>query len=111
LRTTLTVWLIENLSLNSLLTCDGTLKKEQMKKTPFPLRNIWILATQTEQYIKMSNKSQEFAKEKATKLKKKSFEELVSSYLTNIFIKMGLTSFLPPNSGLIIILTLKTASS
>jgi hypothetical protein len=57
-----TVQLIENLSFNTPLTCDGTSKKEQMKKTPFPLRNIWILAAQGEEYTKMSNKAQEFAK-------------------------------------------------
>jgi hypothetical protein len=34
--------------------------KEQMKKTPFPLRNIWILTTQREEYMKTSNKAQEF---------------------------------------------------
>jgi hypothetical protein len=31
-----TVRLIKNLSFNTPLTCDGTSKKEQMKKNPFP---------------------------------------------------------------------------
>jgi hypothetical protein len=51
------ICLIENLLFNTPLTRDGTSKKEQMKKTPFPLRNIWILAAQREEYTKTSNKA------------------------------------------------------
>jgi hypothetical protein len=94
-----TVQLIENISFNTPLTHDRTSKTEQTKKTPFPLSNIWILAAQREEYMKTSNKAQEFAKEKATELKKKSFEELVPEYLhdfADIFVRDRLNK-LPPS--------------
>jgi hypothetical protein len=98
-----TIQLIENLSFNTPLTRDRTSKKEQTKKTPFPLRNIWILAAQGEEYMKTSNKAQEFAKEKATKLQKKLFEELVPRYLhdfVDIFAKDGLNKLPPSRPGI-----------
>jgi hypothetical protein len=98
-----TVRLIENILFNTPLTCDRTSRREQTKKTPFPLRNIWILAAQREEYTKTSNKAQEFTKEKATELKKKSFEELVPEYLhnfANIFTKDGLNKLPPSQPGI-----------
>jgi hypothetical protein len=61
-----------------------------------PLRNSWIYARKTEEneYLKTSNKAQEFALTD-TQEKKKTFEELVPDYLhdfANVFAKDGLTN-------------------
>ncbi|KAG2344890.1 hypothetical protein BDR05DRAFT_947210 [Suillus weaverae] len=95
------VRLIENLNLDTPLTRDGTSKNEQRKKTPFLLRNIWLLAAakkEEEEYSKTSNKAQEFTKEKAEEQKKKTFEELIPKYLhdfADIFVKDGLNKLSP----------------
>jgi hypothetical protein len=89
------VILHENLSFDSPLTRDGTSAAEIRRTAALrPLRNLWIYARKTkeDEYLKMSNKAQEFALRDAQE-KKKTFEELVPDYLhdfTDVFAKDGL---------------------
>jgi hypothetical protein len=96
------VTLHENLSFDSPLTHDGTSASEIRRTAALrPLRNSWIYARKTEEdeYLKTSNKAQEFALKDAQEKKKKTFEELVPDYLhdfTDVFTKDGLNK-LPPS--------------
>jgi hypothetical protein len=99
------VTLYENLSFDSPLTCDGTSASEIRRTAAFrPLRNTWIYARKTEEdeYLKMSNKVQEFTLKDAQEKKKKTFEELVPDYLHNfadVFTKDGLNNLPPSRPG------------
>jgi len=99
------VTLHENLSFNSPLTWDGTSASEiQQTAALRPLRNSWIYAWKTEEdeYLKTSNKAQEFALKDAQEKKKKTFEELVPDYLhdfTDVFAKDGLNKLPPSHPG------------
>jgi hypothetical protein len=98
------VTLHENLSFDSHLTRDGTsASKIQRTAALRPLRNSWIYAQKTEEdeYLKTSNKVQEFALKDAQE-KKKTFEELVPDYLhdfTDVFAKDILNKLPPSHPG------------
>jgi hypothetical protein len=99
------VTLHENLSFDSPLTHDGTSASEIRQTAALrPLRNSWIYARKTEEdeYLKISNKAQEFALKDAQEKKKKTFEELVPDYLHNfadVFAKDGLNKLPPSRPG------------
>jgi hypothetical protein len=99
------VTLHENLSFDSPLTCDSTSASNiWWTATPRPLRNLWIYTQKTkeDEYLKTSNKAQEFALKDAQEKKKKTFEELVPDYLhdfTDIFTKDGLNKLPPSHPG------------
>jgi hypothetical protein len=94
-----TLHIAENLSLNSPLTQDGTSQNELRRLALLtPTRNTWATAASQEEVMKLSNKAQQFAVTSNQALMKKSFKELVSSYLhdfTDVFAKDGLNK-LPP---------------
>jgi len=99
------VTLHENLSFDSPLTRDGTSASEIRRTAALrPLRNSWIYARKTEEneYLKTSNKAQEFALKDAQEKKKKTFEELVPDYLhdfADVFAKDGLNKLPPSRPG------------
>ncbi|KAG2343093.1 hypothetical protein BDR05DRAFT_1000403 [Suillus weaverae] len=96
------ITLFKNLSFDSPLTQDGTSASEIWRTAAIqPLRNSWIFMrkTEEEEYLKTSNKAQEFALKDTQEKKKKTFEELVPEYLhdfTDVFAKDGLNK-LPPS--------------
>jgi hypothetical protein len=99
--------LIENLSLDLKLTCDGTSKtKLRCAALNSPFRNDWILCEAKVDYQKTSNKAQEFAlagEQEKKKKKKKTFEELVPKYLHDfgdVFADDGLNQLPPSQSGI-----------
>jgi hypothetical protein len=95
--------LIENLSLDSKLTRDGTSKTELRRAAlNSPFRNDWILREAKVNYQKTSNKAQEFALA-GEQEKKKTFEELVPKYLhdfADVFADDGLNQLPPSRSGI-----------
>jgi hypothetical protein len=99
------VTLHKNLSFDSPLTCDGTSASEiRWTAALRPLRNSWIYAWKTKEneYLKTSNKAQEFALKDAQEKKKKTFEELVPDYLhdfADVFAKDGLNKLPPSRPG------------
>jgi hypothetical protein len=99
------VTLHENLSFDSPLTHDSTsASKIQQTAALRPLRNSWIYVHKTEEdeYLKISNKAQEFALKDAQEKKKKTFEELVPDYFhnfTNVFAKDSLNKLPPSHPG------------
>jgi hypothetical protein len=93
----------ENIHFDSPLTRDGTSAAE-IRRTAcmIPLRNNWILSTSKDEPRKLSNKAQEFAVAGEQEKKKKTFEELVPSYLhdyADIFADDGLNQLPPPRPG------------
>jgi hypothetical protein len=88
---------------DSPLTKDGTSATEIRRMARVtPLRNNWILSTNQDEPRKLSNKAQEFAMAGEQEKKKKTFEELVPSYLhdyTDIFADDGLNQLPPPRPG------------
>jgi hypothetical protein len=99
------VTLHENLSFDSPLTRDGTSASEiRQTATLRPLRNSWIYARKTkeDEYLKTSNKVQEFALKDTQEKKKKTFEELVPDYLhdfADVFTKDSLNKLPPSHPG------------
>jgi hypothetical protein len=97
------VRLIENICFDSPLTRDGTSATE-IRRTArsTPLQNNWILSTSKEEPRKLSNKAQEFAVAGEQEKKKKTFEELIPSYLhdyADIFADDGLNQLPPSRPG------------
>jgi len=99
------ITLHENSSFDSPLTRNGTsTSKIRQTATLRPLRNSWIYARKTEEdeYLKTSNKAQEFALKDAQEKEKKTFEELVPDYFhdfTDVFAKDGLNKLPPSHPG------------
>jgi hypothetical protein len=87
------------------LTHDSTSASEIRRTTALrPLKNSWIYAQKTkeDEYLKMSNKAQEFALKNTQEKKKKTFEELVPDYLhdfTDVFTKDSLSKLPPSRPG------------
>jgi hypothetical protein len=99
------ITIFENLSFDTPLTRNGTSRTEIRRAAALsPLRNSWIFARKAEddEYLKTSNKAQEFALKDAQEKKKKTFEELVPSYLhdfADVFAKDGLNQLPPSRPG------------